>query len=133
MSTVSGAGGADLPVVMVENGQTADGASMMQISKPAAADDKCMPPGLNAPSAKAKLVNDDEIRRATDCLDAAGQDYTITEFDGLRAVEPKDKAELSRTVLHLHLGGPVAGVDAVRRSVGQALPGCEEHVQRVLR
>ncbi|TCO24678.1 two-component system sensor histidine kinase BaeS [Kribbella steppae] len=95
VSTVSGAGGADLPVVMVENGQTADGASMMQISKPGARDDKCMPPGLNAPSAKAKLVNDDEIRRATGCLDAAGQDYTITEFDGLRAVEPKDKAELS--------------------------------------
>ncbi len=94
-ATVSSAGGGDMPVVMVENGQAADGTSQMQVSKPGALDDKCMPPGLNAPSAKAKLVNDDEIRRATDCLEAAGQLYTVTEFDGLRAVEPKDKAELT--------------------------------------
>ncbi|MFG1819078.1 sensor histidine kinase [Kribbella sp. NPDC049174] len=95
VSTVSGSGGADLPVVMVENGRAADGTSLMQVSKPGAPDDKCMPPGLNAPSAKAKLVNDDEIRRATECLEAAGQDYSITQFDGLRAVEPKEKAEVS--------------------------------------
>jgi two-component system sensor histidine kinase BaeS len=93
-ATVSSAGGGDMPVVMVENGQAADGTSLMQVSRPGAADDKCMPPGLNAPSAKAKLVNDDEIRRATECLDTAGQDYNITEFDGLRAVEPKAKTEL---------------------------------------
>ncbi|MEU4605187.1 HAMP domain-containing sensor histidine kinase [Kribbella sp. NPDC023972] len=94
-ATVSSAGGGDLPVVMVESGQAADGTSLMQVSKPGATDDACMPPGLNAPSAKARLVNDDEIRRATDCLAASGQDYTITEFDGLRAVEPKNKAELT--------------------------------------
>ncbi len=98
VSTMSGGGDAGLPVVMVENGQAADGTSMMQITKPGATD-KCMPPGLNAPSAKAKLVNDDEIRRASDCLDAAGQDYTVTEFDGLRAVEPPEKTELTEQFL----------------------------------
>jgi two-component system sensor histidine kinase BaeS len=90
VSTMSG-GDAGLPVVMVENGQSADGTSMMQVTKPGATDDKCMPPGLNAPSAKAKVVNDDEIRRASACLEAAGQDFTVTEFDGLRAAEPVDR------------------------------------------
>ena len=90
VSTMSG-GDAGLPVVMVENGQSADGTSMMQITKPGATDDECMPPGLNAPSAKAKLVNDDEIRRASACLEAAGQDFTVTQFDGLRAAEPVER------------------------------------------
>ncbi|MEV0282507.1 ATP-binding protein [Kribbella sp. NPDC050820] len=94
-ATVSSAGGANMPVVMVESGQTVNGTNLMQVTKPGAPDDKCLPPGVNAPSAKAKLVNDDEVRRATDCLDAAGLDYSVTEFDGLRAVEPKDKTAFS--------------------------------------
>src|SRR5689334_9685952 len=35
-------------------------------------DDPCYPAELNAPSAKAKLVNDDQIRRASECLQTAG-------------------------------------------------------------
>ncbi|MFC9694401.1 sensor histidine kinase [Kribbella sp. NPDC056951] len=54
--------------------------------------DRCVPKGLYAPSAKAKLVNDDEIRRASACLAAANIDFNLTEAtDGLRAVTPKDK------------------------------------------
>ncbi|NOL41779.1 HAMP domain-containing histidine kinase [Kribbella sandramycini] len=53
-------------------------------SKAAAA---CTPKGLYAPSAKAKLVNDDEVRRAKECLDAARIKFTLTRTeDGLQQV-----------------------------------------------
>ena len=78
------------PQVMIEADKLANGVSQMAVSKPGASvSDPCLPAGLYAPSAKAKLVNDDEIRRATACLDAAGEQYTITDYDGLKAAEPK--------------------------------------------
>ncbi|HET6987848.1 MAG TPA: HAMP domain-containing protein, partial [Kribbella sp.] len=89
-------GGGTFPQVMIESGKSADGVSMLQVPKPgAAASDKCIPPGLNAPSAKAKIVNEDEIRRATACLTAAGIKYSITDFDGLKSVEPPKQTEVS--------------------------------------
>ena len=85
-------GGTNVPQVLIESSRSAAGVSMMQ--KPGVVgDDSCMPPGLNAPSAKAKIVNDDEIRRATACLDAAHLTYSITEIEGLKAVEPKTDGE----------------------------------------
>lgn len=86
-ATVSGGGVA--PQVVVGSGTTVNGTSVMQSTNPAS--DKCLPPGLRAPSAKAKMVNDDEVRRATACLDAKGQQYSITDYDGLKLVEPKGK------------------------------------------
>lgn len=56
------------------------------------ATDQCMPKGLYAPSAKSKLVNDDEVRRASACLTAAHVPFNLeVSADGLRAVTPKDK------------------------------------------
>ncbi|MGW6280398.1 sensor histidine kinase [Kribbella sp. NPDC055071] len=86
------AGGGNVPQVLLESGTSDAGVSMVRKSV-IPANDECVPPGLNAPSAKAKVVNDDEIRRATACLDAAGIAYTVSEFEeGLKSVEPKDKA-----------------------------------------
>jgi two-component system sensor histidine kinase BaeS len=86
------ASGGDSPQVMVESSKPANGVTQMAISKPGiAVSDSCLPPGLYAPSAKAKIVNDDEIRRATACLDAAGEKYKLTAYDGLKAVEPTTK------------------------------------------
>ena len=82
------------PQVVVDSGTTVNGTNVMQVTKPGvAADDKCLVRELKAPSAKAKVVNDDEIRRASACLDAAGQTYTITDNDGLKSVEPMGKTE----------------------------------------
>ncbi|MEU4288315.1 ATP-binding protein [Kribbella sp. NPDC026596] len=84
------AGGTNVPQVLIESGRSAEGISVMQ--KPGfAGDDACTPQGLNAPSAKAKIVNDDEIRRAKACLDAVGLKYSVNEIEGLKMVEPKDK------------------------------------------
>ncbi|WP_433163870.1 sensor histidine kinase [Kribbella sp. CA-247076] len=85
-------GGRSIPQVVVENGRTLNGTTVMEVSKPTAADaDKCASPGLRAPSAKAKIVNDDEVRRATACLKDAGELYSLTDLDGLQYVEPKAK------------------------------------------
>ncbi|WP_328331400.1 HAMP domain-containing histidine kinase [Kribbella sp. NBC_00382] len=76
-----------------ESGKTANGTAVMQF-QPAIAPvkDPCIPDELNAPSAKAKKVNEDEVRRATSCLDAAGETYqlTATAPDGLYAAVPID-------------------------------------------
>ncbi|TDD27823.1 HAMP domain-containing histidine kinase [Kribbella turkmenica] len=95
VATVS-SGGRNTPQVVVENGKTVNGTTVMEISKPIL--DKCTPPELRAPSAKAKVVNDDEIRRATACLDAAGEKYGITEVDGLKYVEPPKDELMSETL-----------------------------------
>jgi two-component system sensor histidine kinase BaeS len=82
-----------VPQVVIESTQSLAGVRMLE--KPGtAADDTCSPPGLNAPSAKAKIVNDDEIRRARACLDAAGILYQVNDFEGLKSVEPKTKGEV---------------------------------------
>ncbi|GAA2833030.1 sensor histidine kinase [Kribbella solani] len=84
-----------IPQVMVESaGSTAN---VKKLEKPLvrANPDNCMPAGLNAPSAKAKIVNDDEIRRATDCLDKAGVKYDLTDYDGIKSVQPKDDGTAS--------------------------------------
>ena len=55
--------------------------------------DKCIPDGLNAPSAKALRINQDEVRRSRDCLTAAGEGYTVKTVslvDGLQVVSPRD-------------------------------------------
>ncbi|WBQ05543.1 sensor histidine kinase [Kribbella sp. CA-293567] len=79
------------PALAWESAQ-ADG-SAMQIQRPVTLQgDPCVPAGLYAPSAKAAAVNADEIRRSTECLDAAGQPYKLTANpdDGLVAVTPLD-------------------------------------------
>ncbi|MFG1624259.1 sensor histidine kinase [Kribbella sp. NPDC049227] len=84
------------PQVMVESDRSVDGVSMMQFAKPGQeAKDKCVPSGLNAPSAKAKVVNDDEVRRATECLDKAGETYKVAAEGGLRMVLPSDKTAMT--------------------------------------
>ncbi|TCC53018.1 HAMP domain-containing histidine kinase [Kribbella capetownensis] len=89
------------PQVMVESSKSAEGVSVMQFAKPGqAATDKCVPAGLNAPSAKAKVVNDDEVRRASECLDKAGETYKVATENGLRMVLPNDKTEMSNTFVH---------------------------------
>ncbi|MEV5960625.1 HAMP domain-containing sensor histidine kinase [Kribbella sp. NPDC051952] len=81
------------PQVLIESSRSAAGISLME--RPGVdAKDTCSP-GLNAPSAKAKIVNDDEVRRATACLDAAGIDYSINDFDGLKSVDPKDGTKVT--------------------------------------
>ncbi len=78
---------------------SAAGGTSVQPSAPLAvqSDDKldpCYPKELNAPSAKAKLVNDDQIRRASECLQAAGVPFTpATSPDGLQVVTPADGYE----------------------------------------
>jgi two-component system sensor histidine kinase BaeS len=81
--------GGNTPQVMVESENTVNGTTVMEISKSTV--DKCTPPALRAPSAKAKIVNDDEVRRATACLTAAGETYNIADLDGLRYLEPTGK------------------------------------------
>ena len=89
-------GGDAAPQVLIESSKLANGVSQMQVSKPGVTgSDRCLSPGLNAPSAKAKIVNDDEVRRATACLDAAGEKYTIADYDGLKAAEPTTKGAVS--------------------------------------
>lgn len=86
------------PQVMIESSKSAEGVSVMQFAKPGQkATDKCVPAGLNAPSAKAKVVNDDEVRRATECLDKAGETYKVAAEGGLRMVLPNDKTEMTDT------------------------------------
>lgn len=79
--------------LIFQAGKTAAGTAVMQFQDAsAAARDECVPAGLYAPSAKAATVNNDEIRRATSCLDAAGEDYELTASspDGLLAAVPVD-------------------------------------------
>ncbi|TDW18092.1 sensor histidine kinase [Kribbella kalugense] len=95
MSATLAVAGGNVPQVMVESTQSLAGVRVMQKPGTAAKDDTCTPPGMNAPSAKAKIVNDDEIRRATACLDAAKINYTINDFEGLKSVEPKTKGEFT--------------------------------------
>ncbi|MGW5191480.1 sensor histidine kinase [Kribbella sp. NPDC004138] len=78
-----------VPQVMVESTQSVAGVRVEKANT--LADDECMPTGLTAPSAKAKIVNDDEVRRSTACLDAAGIDYKVNEFQGLKSVDPTVK------------------------------------------
>ncbi|MGW1344813.1 sensor histidine kinase [Kribbella sp. NPDC002412] len=96
LATVA-ASGRNTPQVVVESDKTVNGTTVMEISKPTL--DKCTPPGLRAPSAKAKVVNDDEIRRAAACLDAAGADYGITELEGLRYIEPPKDQPMSEVLV----------------------------------
>ncbi|GAA3570019.1 HAMP domain-containing sensor histidine kinase [Kribbella ginsengisoli] len=79
--------------LIVESGQTSDGATVKQFQDPATlANDPCVPPGLYAPSAKAKAVNVDEIQRAERCLDSAGETYDLgtNSAYGLLSVVPVD-------------------------------------------
>ncbi|HZX04346.1 HAMP domain-containing sensor histidine kinase [Kribbella sp.] len=91
-SVAQGAG--TVPQVMIESTQFVAGIRM-NASTPVK--EECLPPGLNAPSAKARIVNDDEIRRSTACLDAAGIKYKINDVDGLRSVEPIAKDAVDET------------------------------------
>ncbi|WP_432884656.1 sensor histidine kinase [Kribbella sp. CA-245084] len=90
-ATVMETGG--VPQVMIETTESVAG---VRVQKPgvAAKDDTCSQPGQSAPSAKAKIVNDDEVRRAAACLDAAGVLYQINDFAGLKSVEPKIKGDV---------------------------------------
>ncbi|ADB36028.1 histidine kinase [Kribbella flavida DSM 17836] len=94
-SATVASGGKHGPQVVIENGQTVDGVTVTKIPKPGAARDACLPAGLNAPSAKARHVNADEVRRAVSCLRAAGEPYSLNNGDGLTVVMPPDKAEQS--------------------------------------
>jgi two-component system sensor histidine kinase BaeS len=85
----------NVPQVMIESKQSVAGVRVMEKPGLAANGDACTPPGLYAPSAKAKVVNDDEIRRATACLDAAGIKYQVNDFEGLKSVEPRVKEQVA--------------------------------------
>ncbi|GAA1590324.1 MULTISPECIES: sensor histidine kinase [Kribbella] len=74
-----------VPQVMIQSKQSVAG---VPVNSTTTSKDECLPPGLYAPSAKAKIVNDDEVRRSTACLDAAGIKYKINDYDGLRSVDP---------------------------------------------
>ncbi|TCC18945.1 sensor histidine kinase [Kribbella speibonae] len=88
--------GEAVPQVMVESTQSLAGARVLEKPGLDAKDDACYSPGLYAPSAKAKIVNDDEIRRATACLDAARINYQIiNNVGGLKSLEPKNKADFT--------------------------------------
>jgi two-component system sensor histidine kinase BaeS len=69
-----------LPQVMIESKESLAG---VQVKSSALPKDDCTPPGLTAPSAKAKVVNNDEIRRAATWLDAAGLSFNIIDFGGV--------------------------------------------------
>lgn len=82
-----------VPTVSWMSGRTERGSAVMQIQKAAdLTNDPCVPAELNAPSAKAITVNEDEINRATSCLDAAGELYDLntTAPGGLKVVSPPD-------------------------------------------
>jgi two-component system sensor histidine kinase BaeS len=81
----------------------ADGVSVMKVPTVARGDDPCVPAALYAPSAKAAAVNRDEIRRATECLTAAGEPYDLIgdSPNMLQAVAPGDgnTGQLSETFI----------------------------------
>ncbi|WP_405063080.1 ATP-binding protein [Kribbella sp. NBC_01505] len=84
-------------LIAFESGSATDGVSV-QATGPVASDydmalSECLPPELNAPSAKAKLVNDDQVRRARECLATAGIPSRVVTQDGLRAVTSLDGYE----------------------------------------
>ena len=81
------------PRLVFEAVATMDGSTVTEIQKAnVKADDPCMPPGLYAPSAKARTVNQDEVRRATACLQKIGEPYELisVQADGLRNVGPRN-------------------------------------------
>ncbi|WP_433012781.1 sensor histidine kinase [Kribbella sp. CA-294648] len=80
-----------LPLLSWDTGRTEGGSAVMEIQKPfGLQNDPCVPPGLYAPSAKATAVNADAVRRSTECLDAAGEPYSLSTnaADGLLVVSP---------------------------------------------
>lgn len=90
-SVVQTPGGASQLVIQSDG--KLDGTTVPEYTKTLPSmDDRCRPKGLDAPSARALAVNEDELRRATACLDAAGLAYELTnDPGGLRAVTPPDK------------------------------------------
>ena len=86
-ASVTDAGGT-VPQVMIESTQLVSG---VRVNASTSGRDECLPADMYAPSAKAKIVNDDEVRRSTACLDAAGIKYKINDYSGLRSVEPVAK------------------------------------------
>jgi two-component system sensor histidine kinase BaeS len=100
-ATVVGGIAGTIPMVSLEVGQTDDGTVVRELPKPAtaAATDACVPPGLYAPSAKAIKVNADEISRAKECLDTAGENYEISTGGGLEAVTPASQ-QVSETFVN---------------------------------
>ncbi|TCO46236.1 two-component system sensor histidine kinase BaeS [Kribbella antiqua] len=102
-ATVARGDGNVAPQVVVESEKsgkpvsTVKSENTLQVLKPGqAASDPCLPAALYAPSAKAKIVNDDEIRRAVECLDKTGEPYQLVADNGLRTVLPKDKALMTK-------------------------------------
>ncbi|NUS00049.1 MAG: HAMP domain-containing histidine kinase, partial [Kribbellaceae bacterium] len=83
-----------VPQVLIESTQSVAG---VRVNSSTSGEGECLPKGMSAPSAKAKIVNDDEVRRSTACLDAAGIKYKINDYFGLRSVEPVAKPELDDT------------------------------------
>jgi two-component system sensor histidine kinase BaeS len=81
------------PQLAYEVPQLVSGGTVMDMPKPGTqGKDTCLPPGLYAPSAKAVTVNQDEVRRASACLTAAGEPYSVSfgKPEGLQLVTPKD-------------------------------------------
>lgn len=94
-TTASVAQAGAVPQVMIESSQSVAGARVMEKPGVSSKDDACYQPGLYAPSAKAKIVNDDEVRRAVACLDAASIKYQVNDFSGLKSVEPLAKGDFN--------------------------------------
>ena len=88
--------GSDAPQVVVQSGTKVDGTMITEVTKVGSPNDECIPPGLNAPSAKARIVNQDELQRAVACMKAAGEPYSISsniKVEGLQNVVPADTGQ----------------------------------------
>ncbi|MFF1818841.1 sensor histidine kinase [Kribbella sp. NPDC058245] len=82
---------------VASDGETVQPAAPLQMQFAGPVKDPCYPAELNAPSAKAKLVNDDQNRRAAECLTTAGIPFDLASPTGmpgdLYAVTPKQGYE----------------------------------------
>jgi len=86
-------GNGEAPQVVLRSGTTsAGGGWVTEISK-MTPDDECIPAGLNAPSAKALRVNQDELQRAIACMKDAGELYSVNsnvKLSGLQTLSSPD-------------------------------------------
>lgn len=85
-----------VPQLAFEAGKANPGSTTVVDDKAASqAGDPCVPSGLNAPSAKARTVNQDEVRRAVACLVAAGVAHKVATLTrgGLQVVNPPDETK----------------------------------------
>ncbi|HET6299457.1 MAG TPA: HAMP domain-containing sensor histidine kinase [Kribbella sp.] len=86
-------GNGEAPQVVIRSGTTAAGGGWVTEISKMTPDDECIPAGLNAPSAKALRVNQDELQRAIACMTDVGEPYSVNsnvKFSGLQALSSPD-------------------------------------------